>query len=42
MLMLSSTGGLTAYAVAKAKKEGAHTVSITPALIDKQIGSPVS
>jgi len=38
MLMLSAAGGLAAYAVGKPKKDGSHTISVTQALVEKQIG----
>jgi hypothetical protein len=33
--------GLSAYAVAKARKDGAHVVSLSQALVEKQLGSLV-
>jgi hypothetical protein len=41
MLMLSANSGLAAYAVAKAKKDASHTISVTQALVEKQIGKQV-
>jgi hypothetical protein len=44
MLMAASKAhpGLAAYAVAKAKKEGSHTASLSTAAIEKQIANVVS
>jgi hypothetical protein len=44
MLMASSKahGGLAAYAVAKAKKDGTHTATLGTAAIEKQIANVVS
>jgi hypothetical protein len=44
MLMASSKahGGLAAYAVAKAKKDGTHTATLSTAAIEKQIANVVS
>lgn len=40
-LMLTTQSGLTAYAVAKARKEGGFALTVTAALLEKQIGRQV-
>lgn len=40
-LMLTTQSGLTAYAVAKARKEGGFALTMTAALLEKQIGRQV-
>lgn len=42
MAVSKSSGGLAAYAVAKAKKDGSHTASLSTAAIEKQIANVVS
>jgi hypothetical protein len=42
MAVSKASGGLAAYAVAKAKKDGSHTASLSTAAIEKQIANVVS
>lgn len=41
MLMLKAAKGPAAYAVAKVKKDGSHTISLTMAAVHKQVGKQV-
>lgn len=42
MAVSKASGGLAAYAVAKAKKDGSQTASLSTAAIEKQIANVVS
>jgi hypothetical protein len=41
MLMLAPANGPAAYAVAKVKKDGSHVISLTMAMVHKQVGKQV-